>query len=147
MSLFRFNKRFLDARAKDRSQSPGNHSSEVLRQPIARLKSQKLAAGINHRALQDLKWMSEQGRPYDSARLWLQLIKGAHLFERAVPAPFQIVMSVRVVGNADSASGATIQRGGVSGTLENGSGARAAGQVVRAKPMSTLDAELNDFGA
>jgi hypothetical protein len=34
-----------------------------------------------------------------------------------------------------------------SGTLESGSGARAASQVVRAEPMSTLDAELNDFGA
>src|SRR5205807_7260557 len=31
--------------------------------------------------------------------------------------------------------------------LESGSGARAASQVVRAEPMSTLDAELNDFGA
>jgi len=71
---------------------PGNHSGEVLRQPIAGLKSQKLAAGINHRALQDLKWMREQGGPYDSARLRLQLIKGTDLFERAIRVLFQLIM-------------------------------------------------------
>jgi hypothetical protein len=39
------------------------------------------------------------------------------------------------------------KRRGIAGTLESGSGARATSQVVRAEPMSTLDAELNDFGA
>jgi hypothetical protein len=51
LSLFRFNKRFLDARPKDWSQMPGNQSGEILRQPIACLKSKKLAAGVSRRAL------------------------------------------------------------------------------------------------
>jgi hypothetical protein len=51
-----------------------------------------LTASIDHRALQDLDWMSQQGTPYDSPRLRLQLIKSTYFLERALPREPQSVL-------------------------------------------------------